>query len=1378
MRARALASLFAIFGWAAALSPGPVEAVVDTSGLSELSAARVSVSLAGGRFNRRTRHQDARVTLTNVSGNEIRGTVYLVVDSVSPAVSSIVNPEDTTQNGDPLYIALSDGVLAPGASVLVSPVSFSSRLRVTVTTRVFLEPPATSDTTPPDVSIATPIDGRITNESPVTVTGTVTPDTVSVSVDGQAATLTGGAFSLAGVVLAEGPNTIQVRATDGAGNTGQASVTVVLDTTPPALAFSTPSDGALVASASVAVNGTVQDANPVAVTVNGAAVTVTGGSFDAGTVGLAEGANTLTAVATDAAGNQSVAAIQVARDSSAPQVAITSPADGATVPSSPIDVGGTVSDPNLSEVRVNGLLAVVTNGRFVATGVVLSPGANPISALATDRAGNSGLATISVTLPVPPPAVQLSVQITDPAGRSLLNSLDPVPVSGTVDDPAATVLVNGIAATVTPGSGPGASASWVASQPVPVVEGTNIISATATKGASVGNDSIQVIVDTTPPVVTVETPRNGARLTSLQVDVAGLVNDITTGTTINSDDCRVTVNGVQAQVSNRSFLVPNFLLQRGRNELEVEVEDRAGNTARTRLEVTVQDQVGQRIVPLSGNGQMAPIASPLPRPLVVSLLDDNGDPVAGQPVTFEVSRGDGFVSADPQQDTRIVVNTDDNGVASVSFILGFRAGAGIHRVSASAPGYAGEVEFCATAEVGPPALVTAVSGDMQTGVAEKPLPAPFTALVTDRGGNPVSGVDVAFDVEEGGGELESASALVRATDTDGLVSAVLTLGPQEGINNNVVAATIPVSGTGGTVFNASARVPGNVSDTRVSGVVLDNQDNPVPHVKMSVFLAGQPVSTALKTFTDDQGMFSVTGAPVGDVRVIADGSTTTRTGTWPTLEFALKTIAGQNNQLQAPIWILPLADNTVLVQNGGPDTELLLSMSDVPGTELRIAPHSVTCPPGQSECFVSWTQIRSGRVPMVPPNGSNFLLAWTTQPAGTHFDPPLGICIPNVDAPPGTQVEMFSFDHDLGEFVAIGTATVTGDGAQLCSDPGFGIVKSGWGGCAPPPPPRRCTISCNDRNECTRNSKQDPPCRCNTERLSGNTCGDRPGANSCKKPGICSNGICVAESKPDGGSCDDGRACTKDDKCAGGQCKGTELPPRNERETTITLEPLNRALQKAQKYLGLMQIKGVKIPKVEGSIKFNSKEVCCEEQNGVFTLEESGGGALGIPLFKTPVFRPQFPPWATDAEVTVFGRRIGVAYGVEVFGQVSLSADLNRTKRECQNDICWSGGVKLGADVTAGLFGEVPNPALPPECGPQENMPCSALSVKGNATSGLNAQLGVSCDKVSGQVGHNGLKFNAEFKALEGTFLSFSITRTITIINPGSLGGLEFNLPL
>src|SRR5260221_5866890 len=53
--------------------------------------------------------------------------------------------------------------------------------------------------------------------------------------------------------------------------------------------------------------------------------------------------------------------------------------------------------------------------------------------------------------------------------------------------------------------------------------------------------------------------------------------------------------------------------------------------------------------------------------------------------------------------------------------------------------------------------------------------------------------------------------------------------------------------------------------------------------------------------------------------------------------------------------------------------------------------------------------------------------------------------IPNVDGlSPGEITEMYSFDHDLGSFVAIGTGTVSKDGSVIKSDPGVGIIKGGW----------------------------------------------------------------------------------------------------------------------------------------------------------------------------------------------------------------------------------------------------------------------------------------------------------------------------------------------
>jgi PKD repeat protein len=520
----------------------------------------------------------------------------------------------------------------------------------------------------------------------------------------------------------------------------------------------------------------------------------------------------------------------------------------------------------------------------------------------------------------------------------------------------------------------------------------------------------------------------------------------------------------------------------------------------------VQDQAGQRVVLVSGNGQSALVDTTVPEPLVVALLDASGDPVSGRAVEFTVTRSDGLVRAFPDEGTSLTVMADDNGLASVLFVLGDRAGVGNNRVIAKAAGFLGEVEFCASALTAAAEQITAVDGDNQTGTAEQTLPRPFLALVTDAQGNAVGGVDVEFAVLEGGGTFEGVASITRTTNMDGEVSAVLTLGPQDGLNNNVVVASIVGFLDAQTTFTASGRGTGPASDTSVSGVVLDNQDLPMANVTVEI------QHTALTAITGDEGQFTIPNAPVGVIDLIVDGTTTTRDGEWPVLHFVLTTIPGQDNTVGMPIYLLPLdTDNSKIV---GGSEDVTLRMAGIPGAELTIFANSVTCPDGSSQCRVSWTQVNLERVPMPPPLGSAFMPAWTVQPPGITFNKPARVCIPNMGSPPGEQVEVYSFDHDLFQFVAIGLATVTADGAQVCSDPGFGVVKAGWGGVAPPPPPCNPVANCqdNDNNVCTQK---------------------RP-----ERRGRCSI-VCVPVNT-NGRGCNDEDECTVNDACMGGSCRGKE----------------------------------------------------------------------------------------------------------------------------------------------------------------------------------------------------------------------------------------------
>ena len=114
------------------------------------------------------------------------------------------------------------------------------------------------------------------------------------------------------------------------------------------------------------------------------------------------------------------------------------------------------------------------------------------------------------------------------------------------------------------------------------------------------------------------------------------------------------------------------------------------------------------------------------------------------------------------------------------------------------------------------------------------------------------------------------------------------------------------------------------------------------------------------------------------------------------------------------------------------------------------------------------TPVANDRVPMVPNFGQQPTFVVTIQPSGVHFDPPAPLVLPNSDGlAPGEVTEMYSFDHDLGQFVSIGTGTVSADGSVVASDPGVGIIKGGWHCGGNPASTGTCAHNCDDGNECT-----------------------------------------------------------------------------------------------------------------------------------------------------------------------------------------------------------------------------------------------------------------------------------------------------------------------
>jgi hypothetical protein len=776
----------------------------------------------------------------------------------------------------------------------------------------------------------------------------------------------------------------------------------------------------------------------------------------------------------DGAGQSATASVPINLDETAPQVSITSMVTG-TISARTLSVSGSLSDAlsGVAAVTCNGNSAVFSVNAF-ACDLPLASGANPILVQATDIAGNIGSASSSINVVNGP-----NFTITSPTPLALFPA-NPITITGTVDDPQATVTANGVTGTV--------SGNTFTITGVNLHETKNLLTVTATNLAGgISTATATVFLDTTPPDVHIASPADGAVVTSSPITVMGSVNDLVSGT-VNGDQISVTVNGVQADVENRSFAAQNVALLPGDNNIIAVATDKAGNVSQHQVHVTLVDpSIGQHLVIISGNSQTATVSTLLAQPLVVQAVDALGRPISNRTINFHVSRSDGTMAAFPQSGRDLNLQTDANGQASVQFQLGSRVGAGINQVMVTAPGFVGQTVFYESSTVGSATQIRPVSGEIQKGAAGSPLPEPLVAIVTDAGGNPVANASVTFTVVAGGGAIGGSTSVTKTTDPDGKVSAVLTLAQEEGINNNAVVASINGATNSGISFVSSGVVTGPAALTTVSGIVLDNAEQPIPNATVTIKGTNTPAVT-----TNDQGQFTIQGAPTGDIVLYVDGSTSTRPERFPTLSFQMATLPGINNTLSGPIYLPPLdSDNS---QEVGGDQDVVLTMKGVPGVAHRIFAHSVRFPDGSTTGQMMVTQVHADRVPMIPLNGSAPTLVATLQPAGVSFDPPVQLQVPNTEGlAPGNVIEIFGFRHDLEQFVSEGTARVSDDGSVIVSDPGSGLRVAGWFFIPGGPGTPTCASGCGICQFC---------------RFPGGSCVANPLAGPCADNCIVGTGTC------------------------------------------------------------------------------------------------------------------------------------------------------------------------------------------------------------------------------------------------------------------------------
>ena len=201
----------------------------------------------------------------------------------------------------------------------------------------------------------------------------------------------------------------------------------------------------------------------------------------------------------------------------------------------------------------------------------LADGAHQVKLNVVDKAGNASEVQWSFTVHTQPP----QVQITSHKPNQFVNK-SPVVVAGSINDPRARILVNGINAVVEKNT---------FSAKVNLIEGSNTVTAVATDNfGNSGTDSVVLIVDTKPPVVEITAPAGNTLINTRLVTVTGITDKNAASVTITT---RSGAGGVPAVVNNGTFTAKDVKLEEGSNTISVKTVSQAGNVGTAAVRVTV-----------------------------------------------------------------------------------------------------------------------------------------------------------------------------------------------------------------------------------------------------------------------------------------------------------------------------------------------------------------------------------------------------------------------------------------------------------------------------------------------------------------------------------------------------------------------------------------------------------------------------------------------------------------------------------------------------------------------------------------------------------------------------------------------------------------------
>jgi hypothetical protein len=351
------------------------------------------------------------------------------------------------------------------------------------------------DIFPPVIAITEPFNGAVFAKDAVDAFGFVAEvgsglQSVEYSVDGGQSWISlptsgTGDWTITLPDLPDGPMSLMVSAMDVAGNTAESTVTISIDTTPPALSINALPE--ITNMGDVTITGSVEMGTEVF--LNGLSLGEAQDMVLAIDHTLHEGVNVIVVEAKDMAGNMAMETMTVKLDTFEPVLVVTGPAGGIITNMDFVSVTGIVETG--ATLTVGGTQVVPDESGTFSYDYSLAPGENSIEIMATDAATNVNM----VTIVLEQDQIAPNLDIQSPSDGHITDA-GLIQVSIVSDDDAQLWL-----------NGRMLSESGSVTVNILLVEGDNMITAKAMDIAgNMVEETITVVRDTEPPSLVITSP--------------------------------------------------------------------------------------------------------------------------------------------------------------------------------------------------------------------------------------------------------------------------------------------------------------------------------------------------------------------------------------------------------------------------------------------------------------------------------------------------------------------------------------------------------------------------------------------------------------------------------------------------------------------------------------------------------------------------------------------------------------------------------------------------------------------------------------------------------------------------------------------------------